>query len=154
MPDEVTEEAGLKPSQGEGSPGDTAGDAAPSEMREEASAEAASPKEEPAGKEAPVSPPTSAAEVSEVGSESNLDLILDIPLQLSVELGRTTMLVRDLVRLGQGSIVELTKEVGESVEVLVNDKLIARGEVVVVEDKFGVRLSDIISPSERVEKLR
>ncbi|NIQ77121.1 MAG: flagellar motor switch protein FliN, partial [Anaerolineae bacterium] len=77
-----------------------------------------------------------------------------VPLQLSVELGRTRMLIRDLVQLAQGSIVELRKEVGEPVEVMVNDKLIARGEVVVMEDKFGVRLTDIVSPSERIEKLR
>ncbi len=64
------------------------------------------------------------------------------------------MLIRDLVQLAQGSIVELRKEVGEPVEVMVNDKLIARGEVVVMEDKFGVRLTDIVSPSERIEKLR
>ncbi len=84
----------------------------------------------------------------------DLDPILDVPLQLSVELGRTRMLIRDLVQLAQGSIVELRKEVGEPVEVMVNDKLIARGEVVVMEDKFGVRLTDIVSPSERIEKLR
>ena len=154
MPDEVTEEAGLEPSQDAASAGETAGDAAPSLMKEEVSAEAEPREEEPAGKEESVSPPTSAAQTSEVGAERNLDLILDVPLRISVELGRTTMLVRDLVQLGQGSVVELMKEVGEPVEVLVNDKLIARGEVVVVEDKFGVRLSDIISPSERIEKLR
>lgn len=84
----------------------------------------------------------------------NLQFILDIPLQLTVELGRTRLLVNDLLQLSQGSVIELTKQVGEPFEVLVNQKLIARGEVVVVNDKFGVRLTDIISPMERVEQLR
>lgn len=82
-----------------------------------------------------------------------LDLILDIPLRVSVELGRTKMLVNDLLQLGQGSVIELNKLAGDPLEVLVNDKLIARGEVVVVNEKFGIRLTDIISPIERIEKL-
>jgi flagellar motor switch protein FliN/FliY len=84
---------------------------------------------------------------------SKLDLILDIPLRVSVELGRTKMLVNDLLQLGQGSVIELNKLAGDPLEVLVNDKLIARGEVVVVNEKFGIRLTDIISPIERIEKL-
>jgi len=83
----------------------------------------------------------------------NLDLILDIPLTVTVELGRSKMLINDLLQLGQGSVIELTKLVGEPLEVLVNDKLVARGEVVVVNDKFGVRLTDIVSPMERVQSL-
>lgn len=83
----------------------------------------------------------------------NLNLILDIPLQVRVELGRTKMLINDLLQLGQGSVIELSKLVGEPLEVLVNDKLVARGEVVVVNEKFGVRLTDIITPMERVEAL-
>ncbi|NCN40430.1 flagellar motor switch protein FliN [bacterium] len=82
-----------------------------------------------------------------------LDLILDIPLKVSVELGRTRMLVNDLLQLGQGSVIELSKLAGEPLEVLVNEKLVARGEVVVVNEKFGIRLTDIISPIERIEKL-
>lgn len=82
-----------------------------------------------------------------------LELILDIPLKVSVELGRTKMLVNDLLQLGQGSVIELTKLAGEPLEVLVNEKLVARGEVVVVNEKFGIRLTDIISPIERIEKL-
>ena len=78
----------------------------------------------------------------------NLQLIMDIPLRVTVELGRTKMAVRDLLNLGQGSVVELNKLAGEPLEVLVNNKLIARGEVVVVNEKFGVRLLDIISPRE------
>jgi flagellar motor switch protein FliN/FliY len=83
----------------------------------------------------------------------NLDLILDIPLTVTVELGRSKMLINDLLQLGQGSVIELTKLVGEPLEVLVNAKLVARGEVVVVNDKFGVRLTDIVSPMERVQSL-
>ncbi len=82
-----------------------------------------------------------------------LDFILDIPLDLSVELGRTRMLVNDLLQLGQGSIVELNKLAGEPLEVYINRKLIARGEVVVVNEKFGVRLTDIITPMDRVKSL-
>lgn len=86
--------------------------------------------------------------------DRNLQLILDIPLRVSVELGRTKMPVNELLNLTQGSVIELTKLAGEPLEVLVNDKLIAKGEAVVVNEKFGVRLTDIISPSERVEQLR
>ncbi len=84
----------------------------------------------------------------------SLDFILDIPLRVSVEVGRTRILIRDLLQLGQGSVVELTKFAGEPLEMLVNDKLIARGEVVVVNEKFGLRLTDIISPEERIEQLK
>ena len=83
----------------------------------------------------------------------NLDLILDIPLTVTVELGRTKMLINDLLQLNQGSVIELAKLVGEPLEVLVNEKLVARGEVVVVNEKFGVRLTDIVSPLERVQSL-
>ena len=83
----------------------------------------------------------------------NLDLILDIPLAVTVELGRTKMLINDLLQLSQGSVIELTKLVGEPLEVLVNQKLVARGEVVVVNEKFGIRLTDIVSPLERVQSL-
>ena len=86
--------------------------------------------------------------------DRNLDLILDIPLKVSVELGRTKMLVSDLLNLGQGSVIELNKLAGEALEILVNDKIIAKGEAVVVNEKFGVRLTDIISPMERVQQLK
>ena len=85
--------------------------------------------------------------------DRNLQMILDIPLRVTVELGRTKMPVSDLLNLTQGSVIELNKLAGEPMEVLVNDKLIARGEAVVVNEKFGVRLTDVISPSERVEQL-
>ena len=89
----------------------------------------------------------------ESGEPASLDLILDIPLAVTVELGRSKMLINDLLQLGQGSVIELTKLVGDPLEVLVNNKLVARGEVVVVNEKFGVRLTDIVTPMERVKSL-
>tara|TARA_Y100000590_G_C15696933_1_gene1005450 strand:- start:17 stop:424 length:408 start_codon:yes stop_codon:yes gene_type:complete len=84
----------------------------------------------------------------------SLDFILDIPLKVTVELGRSKMAIREILQLAQGSVVELSKFAGEPLEVLVNEKLVARGEVVVVNEKFGVRLTDIISPVERIEQLK
>ena len=84
----------------------------------------------------------------------NLDFILDIPLKVTVELGRTKVYVKELLQLGQGSVVELDKLAGEPLEILINEKLVAKGEVVVVNEKFGIRLTDIISPIERIETLR
>jgi flagellar motor switch protein FliN/FliY len=83
----------------------------------------------------------------------DLDFILDIPLTLTAELGRSKMLISELLQLGQGSVLELTKLAGEPMDIYVNQRLIARGEVVVVNEKFGVRLTDIVSPAERVNKL-
>lgn len=94
-----------------------------------------------------------AAEEEQEIDHRSLDLILDIPLTVTVELGRCKMLINDLLQLGQGSVIELTKLVGEPLEVLINQKLVARGEVVVVNEKFGIRLTDIISPMERVQSL-
>jgi len=85
--------------------------------------------------------------------KKNLDFILDIPLQVTVELGRTKLLVKDVLQLNQGSVVELSKLAGEPLDIFVNSKLVARGEAVVVNEKFGVRLVDIVSPNERVEKV-
>ena len=85
--------------------------------------------------------------------KKNLDFILDIPLQVTVELGRTKMLVKDILQLNQGAVVELTKLAGEPLDIFVNSKLVARGEAVVVNEKFGVRLVDIVTPNERVEKI-
>ena len=84
----------------------------------------------------------------------NMDFILDLPLKVSVQLGSSKILIKDLLQLGQGSVIELEKLAGEPMEVLVNGKLIARGEVVVVNEKFGVRLTDIVSPDERVKQLK
>ena len=82
-----------------------------------------------------------------------LDFILDIPLDVSAELGRTRLLINELLQLGQGSVVELNKLAGEPLEVYVNGKMVARGEAVVINEKFGIRLTDIISPMERVKQL-
>jgi len=84
----------------------------------------------------------------------NLQFILDIPLLVTVELGRKRLLVHDLLQLSQGSVIELAKQIGEPFEVFINQKLIARGEIVVINDKFGVRITDIISPLERVQQLQ
>jgi flagellar motor switch protein FliN/FliY len=83
----------------------------------------------------------------------DINLILDIPLEMRVELGQVKMLVNDLLQLGQGSIIDLRKPVGEQLDIFVGNKLVARGEVVVVDEKFGIRVTDIISPAERVQSL-
>jgi len=87
-------------------------------------------------------------------SDPKLDLVLDIPVNMSVELGRTSINIRNLLQLNQGSVVELDRLAGESLDVLVNGTLVAHGEVVVVNEKFGIRLTDVISASERIKKLR
>ncbi|MBC8554001.1 MAG: flagellar motor switch protein FliN [Candidatus Brocadiales bacterium] len=92
-------------------------------------------------------------ETSEAVSRE-IDFLLDIPVQITVQLGTARMLIKDLLQLGQGSVVELEKLAGEPMEILANSRLIARGEVVVVNEKFGVRLTDIISPSERLTQLK
>ena len=94
------------------------------------------------------------ADDSMPGSDVNLDVVLDIPVNLSMEIGRTKISIRNLLQLNQGSVVELERLAGEPMDVLVNGTLIARGEVVVVNEKFGIRLTDIISPAERVKKLK
>jgi flagellar motor switch protein FliN/FliY len=83
----------------------------------------------------------------------NLDFILDIPLKVSVELGRTKVLVQDLLKLHKGSVIELSKIAGEPLEILVNDRVVAKGEVIVVNEKFGVRLTDIVSHAQRIRQL-
>jgi flagellar motor switch protein FliN/FliY len=88
-----------------------------------------------------------------VPTHKNLDFILDIPMQVTVQVGSTKMVIRELLQLGQGSVIELEKLAGEPMEVLVNNKLVARGEVVVVNEKFGIRLTDVISAAERVQQL-
>ena len=85
--------------------------------------------------------------------EVNLDVILDVPVVISMEIGRTNISIRNLLQLNQGSVVELERFAGEALDVLVNGMLIAHGEVVVINDKFGIRLTDVISPSERVKRL-
>jgi len=87
-------------------------------------------------------------------SDINMDVILDVPVTLSMEVGRTRVPIRNLLQLNQGSVVELERVAGEPLDVFVNGTLIAHGEVVVVNEKFGIRLTDVISPSERIRKLR
>lgn len=86
--------------------------------------------------------------------EVNLDIILDIPVTLSMEIGRTRINIRNLLQLNQGSVVELDRLAGEPLDVMVNGTLIAHGEVVVVNERFGIRLTDVVSPLERVKKLK
>ena len=83
-----------------------------------------------------------------------IDLLLDVPILISVELGRTKVLIRDLLQFGEGSVIELNKLAGEPLDVFINDKLVARGEAIVSNDKFGIRLTDIISPMERIEQTK
>lgn len=97
---------------------------------------------------------TSGDETGVASEDVKLDAILDIPVHISMEIGRTQISIRNLLKLNQGSVVELDRLAGEPMDVLVNGTLIARGEVVVVNEKFGLRLTDIISPAERVKKLR
>ena len=88
------------------------------------------------------------------GADVNLDVILDVPVTLSMEVGRTRIPIRNLLQLNQGSVVELDRAAGEPLDVFVNGTLVAHGEVVVVNEKFGIRLTDVISPSERIRKLK
>ncbi len=90
-------------------------------------------------------------EAASIDNNANLDVILNIPVQVSLELGRTKMDLRDLLQLGQGSVVELERMIDEPLDVLVNGTLIAHGEVVVVDNKFGIRFTDIVSPEKRVQ---
>jgi flagellar motor switch protein FliN/FliY len=101
--------------------------------------------------EQPVDEPPVQANVSD--ADIKLDVILDVPVTVSMEIGRTQINIRNLLQLNQGSVIELDRFAGEPMDVLVNGTLIAHGEVVVVNDKFGIRLTDVISPSERVKKL-
>ena len=99
--------------------------------------------------------PKVADETGVAGSrEVNLDVILDVPVTLSMEVGRTRIPIRNLLQLNQGSVVELDRAAGEPLDVFVNGTLVAHGEVVVVNDKFGIRLTDVISPAERIRKLK
>ncbi len=127
-------------------------------------AEALAAEEEPQARKQWQSPPRQGREaqfknMTEIARQPRdetrreLDFILDIPLDVSAELGRTRLLINELLQLGQGSVVELNKLAGEPLEVFVNGKLVARGEAVVINEKFGVRLTDIISPIERVKQL-
>jgi flagellar motor switch protein FliN/FliY len=98
-------------------------------------------------------PEEKAPPVADFTEEMNLDVILDVPVTLSMEIGRTQISIRSLLQLNQGSVVELDRFAGEPLDVLVNGTLVAHGEVVVINDKFGIRLTDVISVSERVKRL-
>ena len=104
-------------------------------------------------REAAASAPSSASSAQAHG-DVNLDVILDVPVTLSMEVGRTRIPIRNLLQLNQGSVVELDRAAGEPLDVFVNGTLVAHGEVVVVNEKFGIRLTDVISPTERIRKLK
>ena len=122
---------------------------------------AAAMAEQAVSDDAPAAPAAQAADIfpsfggagNQGGIMNELDMILDIPVQISVELGRTKISIKSLLQLAHGSVVELDAMAGEPMSVYVNGTLIAQGEVVVVNDKFGIRLTDIITPSERMRKL-
>lgn len=101
----------------------------------------------------PAPPPAGTDSRAEAPGSGNMDFIMDIPLEISVELGRTRMKINELLKLSQGSVVELAKLAGESLDILANQRLIARGEVVVLNEKYGIRLTEIVSPAERIERL-
>ncbi|WP_423199236.1 MULTISPECIES: flagellar motor switch protein FliN [unclassified Cupriavidus] len=130
-----------------------------SALAEQTSAEAAPAATPAPAAAAPVATPAAAAvfpplaQDAPTGFHNDIGMILDIPVQLTVELGRTKVPIKNLLQLAQGSVVELDGLAGEPMDVLVNGYLIAQGEVVVVNDKFGIRLTDIITPSERIRKL-
>lgn len=119
----------------------------------------AAPAAAPAPAKAPAAAQSAAQSVfkplagSAGGTGTDIDLIMDVPVQLTVELGRTRLTIKNLLQLGQGSVVELDGLAGEPMDIFVNGYLIAQGEVVVVEDKYGIRLTDIITPSERINRL-
>lgn len=126
-------------------------------IAEQAAAEAAALERQ---QQQPAAPAAAAAVFKDFSNKgarnetpNDIDFILDIPVQLTVELGRTKIAIKNLLQLAQGSVVELDGLAGEPMDVLVNGCLIAQGEVVVVNDKFGIRLTDIITPSERIRKL-
>ncbi len=127
-----------------------------------AEAETSETESRPARESARPKPAATAAEFDELdvgegvsmGDEANLDVILDIPVTIAMEIGRTRISIRNLLQLNQGSVVELDRLAGEPMDVLVNGTLVAHGEVVVVNEKFGIRLTDVVSPAERVKKLR
>jgi flagellar motor switch protein FliN len=114
------------------------------------------------GREGTVSATSASAQVpfapltqeEKAGSNNSIDMLLDVSLQVSVELGRTRLQIRDILQLGSGSIVELDKQAGEPVDILVNDKPIAKGEVVIIDENFGVRLTSITTVADRIRRLR
>lgn len=103
----------------------------------------------------PLSPgPASASGDGAASGDVNLDVILEVPVTLSLEVGRTRIPIRNLLQLNQGSVVELDRAAGDPLDVFVNGTLVAHGEVVIINDKFGIRLTDVVSPAERIRKLK
>lgn len=126
------------------------------EDEDEAKTEPASESQSSAKREQGVDPVSldELSEDEEPNTNPDLDVILDIPVSIAMEVGRTSISIRNLLQLNQGSVIELDRLAGEPLDVLVNGTLIAHGEVVVVNEKFGIRMTDVISPSERIKKLR
>lgn len=118
-------------------------------LQEQKVSDGKGPEVEPGGVLSGAARPFSAGD----GAASDINMVLDIPVQLSVELGRTKVPIKHILQLGQGSVVELDAMAGEPMDVLVNGYLIAQGEVVVVNDKFGIRLTDVVTPSERLRRV-
>src|SRR5690554_4045170 len=142
--------------------GDTGDDPWGEALAEQAAAEAAADEEPVAATPAPASTPAQSAgdrvfrpldTGTEVGTPRDLEMIMDIPVKLTVELGRTKLTIKQLLELAQGSVIELDGLAGEPMDILINGYLIAQGEVVVVDEKYGIRITEIITPSERVQKL-
>ena len=103
---------------------------------------------------APIKELQAGAASAAAGGDINLDVVLDIPVTLSMEVGRSRISIRNLLQLNQGSVVELERSTGEPLDVYVNGTLVAHGEVVVINEKFGIRMTDVISPAERIRKLK
>lgn len=116
--------------------------------------EAVTPAPKPAAERAPLDEFDAGARSKPRPGSPDMDVILDIPVKISMEVGNTEITIRNLLQLNQGSVIELDRLAGEPLDVLVNGTLIAHGEVVVVNEKFGIRMTDVISPSERIKKLR
>ncbi|OUR64658.1 flagellar motor switch protein FliN [Methylophaga sp. 42_25_T18] len=127
---------------------------ADSEAEEDPWAAALEEQADSEAEEAAQAPVAQLADDSTPKSDIDLDMVLDIPVTISMEIGRTKINIRNLLQLSQGSVVELDRLAGEPMDVLVNETLIAHGEVVVVNDKFGIRLTDVISTAERIKKLQ
>ncbi len=146
---EAMAEAGDVPDANLDEDAESESDAAPETETSDAGADMPAPDVQPA----PLDPLEDTSVRTGSGKEINLDVILDVPVEVSMEIGSTKMNIRNLLHLNQGSVVELDRLAGEPLNVKVNGTLIAHGEVVVVNEKFGIRLTDIISPAERVKKL-
>lgn len=123
-------------------------------LQEQADAEGSADDDSQQKSEAEPAPASKLSDDGKVKNDVEMDMVMDIPVTISMEIGRTRISIRNLLQLSQGSVVELDRLAGEPMDVLVNDTLIAHGEVVVVNDKFGIRLTDVISQSERIKKLR